>query len=237
MKAREVLRCYAAGERDFRRANLQGQSFQGQDLSGADFSEADIRGANFTNAILRGANFTQAKAGLQGSWLLVQQVFVYLLAALAGSLSHFSSTIIAAPFLNLDSLTGSALFMARVATGGLVAITLIAITSQGFTIKTLRMIVIAVIGVGAFAIAVAIISVSNPLSFIKTAHLIISFAIISAYSATVSSVSLVLSLLLPLSMLLFLVLVLSLVLLLSLLLVRSPFHMLSVHIVLLLLLI
>lgn len=43
MKADEVLRQYAAGERDFRRVNLRGQSFKGKDLSGADFSEADSR--------------------------------------------------------------------------------------------------------------------------------------------------------------------------------------------------
>ncbi len=43
MKAAEVLRRYAAGERNFRGVNLRGQSFKGADLSGADFSYADIR--------------------------------------------------------------------------------------------------------------------------------------------------------------------------------------------------
>ncbi|NEO59072.1 MAG: pentapeptide repeat-containing protein [Moorea sp. SIO4G2] len=47
MKANEVLEKYAAGERDFRRANLRGQSFQGKDLSGADFSQLRQRPCNY----------------------------------------------------------------------------------------------------------------------------------------------------------------------------------------------
>ena len=47
MKASEVLRRYAAGERDFRHANLRGQSFKGQDLSGADLDEVSIRENSF----------------------------------------------------------------------------------------------------------------------------------------------------------------------------------------------
>src|SRR3712207_8693133 len=59
-----------AGERDFRRVSLRGQSFKGKNLSGADFSEADIQGANFTNAKLWDANFKGAKAGLQHRWVI-----------------------------------------------------------------------------------------------------------------------------------------------------------------------
>ena len=104
MKADEVLRKYAAGERDFRRAILRGQSFKNEDLSGADFSEANIRGANFTNANLtdakfchaniKGANFTKscliradftdAIAGLKKHWVVFLTIVSYLLFGLSG---------------------------------------------------------------------------------------------------------------------------------------------------------
>lgn len=63
MEAREVLKRYGQGERDFRGADLRGQILKGAVLSGADFSDADIREANFENAILEETNFSQAKAG------------------------------------------------------------------------------------------------------------------------------------------------------------------------------
>jgi uncharacterized protein YjbI with pentapeptide repeats len=96
MNAREVLRRYAAGERDFRRADLRGQSFKGQDLSGADFSEADIRGANFANAILRGVNFTGANGGLIPHKILLIIVCCLLLAGLGTFLHSVFSGILAA---------------------------------------------------------------------------------------------------------------------------------------------
>jgi uncharacterized protein YjbI with pentapeptide repeats len=70
MKAEDVLRRYAAGEKEFRCANLRGQSFKGQNLEGADFSKSDIRGTDFTKANLIGTNFSQVKAGLQQRWVI-----------------------------------------------------------------------------------------------------------------------------------------------------------------------
>jgi uncharacterized protein YjbI with pentapeptide repeats len=94
MKADEVLRRYAAGERDFRRISLRGQSFKGKNLSGVDFSEADIRGANFTNAYLKGAKFCSAKAGLPRHQGIILVCVAFLIATglglVAGLVSFFA---------------------------------------------------------------------------------------------------------------------------------------------------
>ncbi|NEO22131.1 MULTISPECIES: pentapeptide repeat-containing protein [unclassified Moorena] len=94
MKAKEVLRRYAAGERDFRRENLRGQSFQGEDLSGADFSEADIRGANFKNANLTETKFCKAKAGLQKRWAIVVLLVSWIASGLSGIIYLFSGEFV-----------------------------------------------------------------------------------------------------------------------------------------------
>ena len=95
MKAQELLRRYAEGERNFQRGNLQGQSFKGKNLAGADFREADIRSADFSNANLTGANFKYVKGGLQKQWAIFLVAVSFLLSGLSGFLSLFLSMLIA----------------------------------------------------------------------------------------------------------------------------------------------
>jgi uncharacterized protein YjbI with pentapeptide repeats len=99
MKAEEVLERYQAGERNFQRVNLRGQSFKGKDLSGADFSEADIQGANFTKAILKGVNFSYAKSGLQKRWVIILLIVSSLLSTLSGFISAIASFLLVYFFL------------------------------------------------------------------------------------------------------------------------------------------
>ncbi len=142
MKAREVLHRYAAGDRDFRGANLRGQSFKGQDLSGADFSEADIRGTNFTHARLKEANFTNAKAGVQRHWLMVQLMLTFVLSAMAGALLAYQAIVITSLFLRLNSGKAAYLttdFLILV----LIVVSFIAIIREGFTFRVLLVLALA----------------------------------------------------------------------------------------------
>jgi uncharacterized protein YjbI with pentapeptide repeats len=158
MNAREVLNRYAAGERDFRRANLRGQSFKGQDLSGADFSEADIRGTNFTHAILREANFSNARAGVPKRWWWVQQGLAFLISALSSCLSAFAGALIAALLFDQSQDSGQrqAYFIAGLMVLGVMVVVFGAIARQGFTSKAAGTIAIAVAIAVAVAVAVAV---------------------------------------------------------------------------------
>jgi hypothetical protein len=141
MKAEEVLRRYAAGERDFRRISLRGQSFKGKNLSGVDFSEADIRGAIFTNAYLKDSKFCGAKAGLQLYWTICLVIVSWILSGLsgilAGSTAYLASVVFDSNIANFFT--------------GVVTIILIAV----FFVIAIRKGLVA--GLGSVAIAVALI--------------------------------------------------------------------------------
>jgi hypothetical protein len=90
VKGEELLVRYAAGEREFVEANLQGASLreanlegailEGANLQGASLREANLKGANLKRANLRGANLLDAK--LYGASLQAANLsFADLLAA------------------------------------------------------------------------------------------------------------------------------------------------------------
>jgi uncharacterized protein YjbI with pentapeptide repeats len=116
MKAQELLRRYAAGERDFRYANLHRQSLKGKDLSGSDFtgsnfSYADIRGVNFSRTILKDANLTGVNAGLRDGWVVAIGLLVLIvtLAILSNSILivAIASLIVAFASVGLTLNSGS----------------------------------------------------------------------------------------------------------------------------------
>ena len=148
MKAKEVLRRYAAGERDFRRVNLRGQSFQGKDLSGADFSEADIRGANFKNAYLKDTKFCDAKAGLQRPWAIGFLIGSLLLSGVIGCWLVIAASYVAQ--LMKPKYTQQYSYLPGILFFIVVAFILIAFASKGLTEKAFRSVAIAVL----FAIVV-----------------------------------------------------------------------------------
>lgn len=82
MKAKELMRLYAQGERNFQGANLRGESLQGQKLDGADFSHTDIRGTNFAGADLNNTKFVYAKAGLPLYWITGLAIFLLIILSI-----------------------------------------------------------------------------------------------------------------------------------------------------------
>ncbi|MDJ0900593.1 MAG: pentapeptide repeat-containing protein [Xenococcus sp. MO_188.B8] len=157
MKASEVLRRYAAGERNFSDVDLRGQSLEGQDLSeadfsGADFSQTNIRSTNFTNAILTGTTFRESKAGLQQSWaisLVIISITISILSGLASGLAGiFPSGTLGPNFIQRHGSIFPGLI-----TYLILAIFFIGIKKQGFTPA---LVIIAGVIAGILAIALAL---------------------------------------------------------------------------------
>ena len=130
MKAQELLRRYATGERDFRNANLRGANFRGQDLSGANFSGADIRSASFNNATLQGVNFEKVQTGLQRRWAFVQWTLVAVISGVAGILQGFSGGLVPMLFQGRgDSSTVGVVYIS------FLSIVYLLILLRGFTVR------------------------------------------------------------------------------------------------------
>ncbi|HIK43681.1 MAG TPA: pentapeptide repeat-containing protein [Leptolyngbyaceae cyanobacterium M65_K2018_010] len=76
--AADLLKAYAAGQRNFEYVVLAEADLTGADLKGSDFSYADFSGANLSQANLRGADLSYANlaqanltaADLRGSMLI-----------------------------------------------------------------------------------------------------------------------------------------------------------------------
>ena len=154
LKAKDVLRLYAAGERDFRGTILRGCNFRGADLSGADFTGADIRSAKFVNATLQEAMFCYAHGGLQKYWKFFQLILVTVTVGTMGSIQGAAASTIV---YTLSALSSASEFSASDAlsviftVSGQITFTLTyyVIARHGFTIKTFGIIAVA------FAIAIA----------------------------------------------------------------------------------
>ena len=152
LSATEVTRLYVAGERDFRGAVLRGCNFRGVDLSGADFSGADIRSARFVEATLRGTNFSHARAGLQRWWIVGQFLLIVLIAALAGFLQGYAGVLIGAQlaFGNRDTES----LISGITDLVVTVIVFLVIACQGFTLRAMGIIAVAVAVIVAIAVAV-----------------------------------------------------------------------------------
>ena len=191
MEANEVLSKYKNGERNFRRVNLRGQSFQGQDLSGADFSEADIRGANFKNAILTGTKFCQAKAGLQKRWLTILLLVSWITSALSGMASLLGGALVGliSDFNSVDNqVSGWVAF-------SFLIIVYIFILRQGIrsgvaiAIAGSSVVVIVVVTANAIGIASAIVSATASTFVSATATAIATASTFVSTSAIVSAIA------------------------------------------------
>ena len=101
LTAKQILQRYAAGERDFRGAILNGCNFSGANLSGADFSGAQIRGTRFVDATLIGTKFCHAETGPANYWELVRLLAI-LIAIPCGFLQAVASFYIGFGLSSLD---------------------------------------------------------------------------------------------------------------------------------------
>lgn len=189
VKAQEVLRRYAAGERSFCNANLRGANFKGQDLSGADFSGADIRSASFKDAVLWGVEFAGAKSGLQRRWVAMQWLLIAVLAVVAGVLQGFIGAFVS---FFLDPVTLQNPLEQTVGLGTyllLVVITYVAISLQGFSNQALGSVLIAFASAGAAAVAsvgTGTGAVAGAVTFAVTGT--VTFAVAGAVAFTVAIV-------------------------------------------------
>lgn len=89
VNAKELMRRYRQGERDFRGMDLSGESLRGMnlkgiDLTGANLSKTDLRGTNFTRAELVDTNFNYTRTGFRRRWILpIGLLIIFLLGSVS----------------------------------------------------------------------------------------------------------------------------------------------------------
>ena len=94
LRAQDVLRLYALGERNFCNVILSGCNFRGADLLETNFSGADIRGTCFVETTLQRTNFCYAKGGTHRLWWMVIQAAPYVIGGLCGILQGVFALLI-----------------------------------------------------------------------------------------------------------------------------------------------
>ncbi|MBP0013636.1 MAG: pentapeptide repeat-containing protein [Roseofilum sp. SBFL] len=83
MKAKELIKLYSLGRRNFQGINLVGQSLASQGLPDINLNGANIRSTNFKEARLDNAQFCKVEAGQSYSWIIGLTIFSITLAAIA----------------------------------------------------------------------------------------------------------------------------------------------------------
>ncbi|MEL7351241.1 MAG: pentapeptide repeat-containing protein [Cyanobacteria bacterium J06649_5] len=155
MKAKELLRRYNKGERDFREVDLSGESLRGMtlagiDLSGANLSHTDLRGTKFTGAKLIGTQLCETKTGSQRRWLIPSRLLSLALSGLGSALlslfvAFFLDSIISPSGKMTGSVAGDVAF-------GMFGLAVIAVTLY----FNYRQGIMAALSAFAFAVGVAI---------------------------------------------------------------------------------
>ncbi|NEP17909.1 MAG: hypothetical protein F6J97_13560 [Leptolyngbya sp. SIO4C1] len=190
MRAKELLRRYRNGERDFRRADLSGESLRGFDLTGIDLSGAnltktDLRGTKFANAKLISTQLCEARTGARRRWSMAVLLFALMLSGVAAFILGALVALFVAPIVEPSgSITGST---AGDIAFGVVGLVVIEITFY----FSYRQGILATLGAFAVAFAVAFaiaFAVTGAVAFAVTGAVAfaVAFAVTGAVAFTVA---------------------------------------------------
>lgn len=196
MKAKELLRRYRGGDRDFRGVDLSEQSLRGMDLaginlSGANLTGTDLRGTKLTDAKLIGTQFCEAKMGTRRRWATLAFLFSLVLSTVtAFFLAGFAVTCFVAIVEPGQNLFGSDSNLVEGLFGilGLGTITIIlCLSCQQGILATLGAFTFAVAVAFAFAYAIAgTVAFAGAIAFAFTVAYAIAGAIAIAIAGAIA---------------------------------------------------